>query len=65
MATTNINTQCSICNEETSTFICRGCSKDFCFNHLTEHRQSINKQFDEIENDHDQFRQIITEQKTH
>ena len=28
-------------------FFCRGCSKDFCFVHLTEHGQFLNKQFGE------------------
>jgi sugar lactone lactonase YvrE len=64
MATgTTAKAQCCICNKEKNTYKCGGCSKDFCFNHLTEHRQSINQQFDEIENYHDQFRQTILKQK--
>jgi hypothetical protein len=55
MATTTAKARCFICNKERNTYKCGGCSNDFCFNHLTEHRQSINQQFDEIENDHDQF----------
>jgi vacuolar-type H+-ATPase subunit I/STV1 len=60
-----VKVQCFICKKEKNTYKCGGCSKDFCFNHLTEHRQNINQQFDEIENDHDQFRQTIFEQKNH
>ncbi|CAF0863646.1 unnamed protein product [Adineta steineri] len=63
MATANIRVQCSICNKENTTYICRGCSKDFCFQHLTEHRQILHRQLDEIINDHDQFQQTIIQQK--
>jgi chromosome segregation ATPase len=63
MATANVKTPCSICEEEMSTFICRGCSKDFCFNHLTEHRQFLNTQLHYIQNDYNQFRQRIIDLK--
>jgi hypothetical protein len=63
MATSNIKTYCSICDEETSTFICRGCLKDFCFDHLTEHREILRTQFHKIENDYNQFRQTLIDQK--
>ncbi|CAF1155616.1 unnamed protein product [Adineta steineri] len=63
MATANIRVQCSICNKGNTTYICRGCSKDFCFQHLTEHRQILQRQLDEIINDHDQFQQTIIQQK--
>jgi hypothetical protein len=63
MATANLNTQCSICKEETSTFICRGCSKDFCFDHLIEHRQLLNEQLHSIQDDYNQFRELIIDLK--
>ncbi|CAF3852060.1 unnamed protein product [Adineta steineri] len=63
MAAANIRAQCSVCNKGNTTYICRGCSKDFCFQHLTEHRQILDRQLDEIVNDHDQFQQTIIEQK--
>jgi DNA repair exonuclease SbcCD ATPase subunit len=63
MATANVNAHCSICEEETNTFICRGCSKDFCFDHLTEHRQSINEQIHSIQDDYNEFRQLINDLK--
>lgn len=63
MATSNIIPHCSMCNEETSTFICRGCLKDFCFDHLTEHRQTLKTQFHQIENDYNQFRQTLIDRK--
>ncbi len=54
-------TQCSTCKEETNTFICRGCKNDFCFEHLTEHRQLLNEQLHQIQHDFNQFRQTIIE----
>ncbi|CAF1073841.1 unnamed protein product [Adineta steineri] len=63
MAATNVRAQCSICNKGNTTYICRGCSKDFCFQHLTEHRQILDGQLNEIVNDHDQFQQTIIQQK--
>jgi outer membrane murein-binding lipoprotein Lpp len=62
MATSNITSHCSMCNEEI-TFMCRGCLKDFCFDHLTEHRQTLKTQFHQIENDYNQFRQTLIDQK--
>jgi hypothetical protein len=63
MATAAAKAQFSICNKATSTYNCKGCSKDFCFKHLTEHRQTLSQQFDEIQNDHDELRQAIIDQK--
>ena len=51
--------QCCMCGKVISTYKCGGCLQDFCFNHLTEHRQTLGKQLDEIENDRDQLQQII------
>ena len=63
MATSHLQTKCSQC-EETDTFICRGCSNDFCFNHLQEHRQSLNTQLHDIQDEYNQFRQNIIDLKT-
>lgn len=64
MATaTEQKTLCSICQKASGIFKCRGCSKDFCFRHVSEHRQELNKQMDELTTDHDQLRQTITEQE--
>jgi hypothetical protein len=63
MATANVNTQCSICPEKTSTFLCNGCSENFCFNHLTEHRQSLNAQLIRIQEDYKLFNKIIIDRK--
>jgi hypothetical protein len=56
------STQCSIC-KETSTFLCNGCSKNFCFDHLTEHQQLLNEQLHSIQDDYNQFRQFIIDIK--
>jgi hypothetical protein len=63
MAEASIQMKCSMCNEETSTFICRGCSKDFCSKHLTEHIEILKTQLHEIQDDYNQFRQIVIDQK--
>ncbi|CAF0743561.1 unnamed protein product [Adineta steineri] len=63
METVNNKTQCFVCNKGKNTYSCKGCSNEFCFPHLTEHRQIVNKQLDEIINDHDQFQQTIIQQK--
>ncbi|CAF3085322.1 unnamed protein product [Rotaria sp. Silwood2] len=62
-ATVRNRAKCFICEKEKASYKCNGCSQDFCFDHLVEHRQIISKQFDEIENDHDQFHQTLAEQK--
>ncbi|CAF3727721.1 unnamed protein product [Adineta steineri] len=63
MATANNKAQCFVCNKEKNTYSCKGCSNEFCFPHLTEHRQRIETQLEEIINDHDQFQQTIIQQK--
>ncbi|CAF1311589.1 unnamed protein product [Adineta steineri] len=63
MATANNKTQCFVCNTEKNTYNCKGCSNEFCFPHLTEHRQIVDKQLDEIINNHGQFQQTILQQK--
>jgi chromosome segregation ATPase len=57
-------TQCITCEKARVTYKCDGCSQTFCFNHLADHRQILNQQFDEIENERNLFRQIINEQTT-
>ncbi|CAF0795510.1 unnamed protein product [Adineta steineri] len=63
MATANNKAQCFVCNKEKNTYNCKGCSNEFCFPHLIEHRQRIETQLDAIINDHDQFRQTIIQQE--
>ncbi|CAF0985270.1 unnamed protein product [Adineta steineri] len=63
MATANNKARCFVCNKEKNTYSCKGCSNEFCFPHLTEHRQRIETQLEEIINDYDQFQQTIVQQK--
>ncbi|CAF0931466.1 unnamed protein product [Adineta steineri] len=63
MATANNKARCLVCNKEKNTYSCKGCSNEFCFPHLTEHRQRIETQLEAIINDHDQFQQTIIQQK--
>jgi hypothetical protein len=63
MATATGKTQCFICSKPKSTYKCGGCAKEFCFIHLTEHRQIVSKEFDEIENDRNLLRQLLSELK--
>lgn len=52
---------CITCNKQRSTFRCSGCSQDFCFNHLTDHKRHLNKQLDEVELNRDLFRQTLND----
>jgi hypothetical protein len=61
MATTNDKTRCIVCDKDRTTFKCRGCVEEFCYKHLGEHQQELNKQLDEIEVNRDLFRQSPTE----
>ncbi len=63
MATANVKVRCFSCNKETSTFICGGCSNNFCRNDLMKHLQILSQELDQIENDHDQFREKLNEHK--
>ncbi|CAF4010658.1 unnamed protein product [Rotaria sordida] len=55
--------KCFACNKEKLIYSCEGCSKKFCLKDLTEHRQQLSKQFEEIENDRNELHQTIVEQK--
>ncbi|CAF0842481.1 unnamed protein product [Rotaria sordida] len=55
-------TICITCGKEKATFRCGGCSQEFCFNHLGDHKQELSKQFDEVELNRDLFRQTLTDQ---
>ncbi|CAF1565353.1 unnamed protein product, partial [Didymodactylos carnosus] len=52
---------CVTCGKAAGLFTCRGCAKDFCMRHVSEHRQTLGKQMDEVTLDHDQLRHMITE----
>ena len=57
------NTECSIFEEDQETFSCAGCSRYFCFEHLAEHREILNTQLQQIQDDYNQFRQTLIDQR--
>ncbi|CAF0712144.1 unnamed protein product [Adineta steineri] len=63
-AAATVKARCVTCGKEKSTVLCDGCSQPFCYNHLRDHRQELDKQLDEIEVSHDLFRQTLTDQST-
>ncbi|CAF3940403.1 unnamed protein product [Adineta steineri] len=63
MARANNKTQCFICKKEKITYPCRGCLKEFCLIHLTEHQQVLNEELNDVINNYDQFKQTTNEQK--
>ncbi|CAF1474460.1 unnamed protein product [Rotaria sp. Silwood1] len=60
-ATTERNL-CHTCQKAKGISKCEGCSQIFCFNHFVDHRQELNKQFDEVELTRDLFRQTLSDQ---
>jgi hypothetical protein len=64
MATSTGRNRCVTCRKDRATLRCGGCLQEFCFNHLADHRQELNKQLDEFKVTHDLFRQSLTEQTT-
>jgi hypothetical protein len=64
MATATGKTCCVICGKGKATLKCGRCSQDFCYNHVADHRQELNKQLDEVEVDRDVFQQTLIDQTT-
>ena len=56
MAALNILTICYACQEETTTYSCPGCLNYFCFD-----RESLKLQFHEIEDQRNDFMQILND----
>ncbi|CAF2920945.1 unnamed protein product [Rotaria sp. Silwood2] len=68
-ATSN-KSRCATCGKSVGTFMCRGCSQDFCLTHTHEHRQLLSKKIDEevlfVHNQLQQsFNEHITQPRTH
>jgi hypothetical protein len=63
MATTTTGkAKCITCGKDRSAVRCEGCLQIFCYNHLTDHRQELNRQLDDIEVNRDMFRETLTQQ---
>ena len=55
--------RCVTCRKDNkATSRCGGCLQEFCFKHLLDHRQELNKQLHEIEVTRDLFRQTLSQQ---
>ena len=57
-------THCVTCGKEKVAYKCDGCTQTFCFNHLAEHRQVLEKELDHVEDQRNLFRERLTEQTT-
>ncbi|CAF3008159.1 unnamed protein product [Rotaria sp. Silwood2] len=58
------NNSCIACGTAAGMFTCRGCSKTFCLNHTNEHREILEKQMNEIINNHNRLKQQISNEET-
>ena len=47
--------QCVTCNKSGGIMICDGCQQTFCGKHVSEHRQELGRQLDNIMQEHDLF----------
>ena len=63
MTTLLTETICVVCNKERRTYLCDGCSKRFCRDHLDEHQKDLENGFDQLATDHDELRQMINDRK--
>jgi len=54
----NLSTKCFTYKEETTTYPCPGCSKQFCLTNLVKHREELQSQFHQT----NEFVQILNDQ---
>ena len=60
---TTINLQCSKCYEKEDIFNCQGCAQILCFKHLTDHREMIKIQYNEMADHLNCLQETIHEEK--
>ena len=58
MATGTRKTCCAACGKD-AIFKCEGCLQSFCHPHVSDHRQELNAQLDEIEDNRNRFWQTL------
>jgi hypothetical protein len=46
--TTSTKNLCSNCSKAAGILTCCGCKKDFCYRHVTDHREELNKRMIEL-----------------
>ena len=61
MATRNVQEHCSLCSEENN-YLCKRCLQTFCFDHLKLHRDLINQEFNQIEDNYHLLIENLNEQ---
>lgn len=62
--TSSTKAPCVICGHKAvGVFKCEGCMQAFCRKHVTEHRDTLNHQLDEIVVEYDTLQQTIVENK--
>lgn len=64
VAITTGKISCITCGKEKVAYKCEGCSQNFCYNHLGEHRQLLVQQLDQIEDERNLLHQTMLEQTT-
>lgn len=55
---------CSTCHKGNGLLICEGCLEPFCYTHVADHRQELNKQLEDVETSCNLIRQALNEQTT-
>ena len=63
MASTSNKTTCSTCNINKITFVCQGCSKRFCVDDLSRHRENLREKLSHLQNELNQLRQNLNDQQ--
>ena len=58
---TSSKKQCVTCNKSGGILMCHGCQQTFCSKHVSEHRQELGGQLDNIMQEHDVLRQDLEE----
>ncbi|CAF1267424.1 unnamed protein product [Rotaria sp. Silwood1] len=64
MATITAKTSCVKCKKIKNTLKCSGCSQDFCFDHIAEHRNELSEQLSQCEDQFNEVKIKIDEQKS-
>jgi sugar lactone lactonase YvrE len=64
MTTAHSKARCVTCNKEKATLKCEGCMQTFCYNHVTDHRQELNKQLEDIKVTCDLIQDTLSKQTT-
>lgn len=61
MSSTNSKPVCASCQKNIGQFKCEGCNETFCLQHVTEHRQVLSQQLEEVIIEYDSIQQNLSE----